>query len=248
MWKYACLGIAMLAACAPSGQNVGVPLDSRTADIGRGVGFGAPDTLRAQRDARDRALAGEIRSEPVISSDELNAAGLPSGGEGLPPVEGVRSAPLDRTGPGAAVPPRTGATSAAPVSVNNPGISDEQSFEAVSARESIESDAERLERQAQAYRVIQPTAVPTRRGAAGPNIVTYALETSNAVGQPVYRRGGIALQSRSARACARYASPDLAQEAFLERGGPERDRLNLDPDGDGFACSWDPAPFRAARG
>ena len=24
--------------------------------------------------------------------------------------------------------------------------------------------------------------------------------------------------------------------------------MGLDPDGDGFACAWDPAPFRAVRG
>ena len=41
-------------------------------------------------------------------------------------------------------------------------------------------------------------------------------------------------------------SSDLAQKAFLSRGGPERDILLLDPDGDGFACKWDPRPFRLA--
>ena len=39
---------------------------------------------------------------------------------------------------------------------------------------------------------------------------------------------------------------DLAQIEFLERGGPARDRLGLDPDGDGYACAWDPTPFRKA--
>ena len=33
----------------------------------------------------------------------------------------------------------------------------------------------------------------------------------------------------------------------LERGGPQRDRLGVDPDGDGFACSWNPTPFRAVQ-
>ena len=33
-------------------------------------------------------------------------------------------------------------------------------------------------------------------------------------------------------------------KAFLEAGGPKRDRKGLDPDGDGFACAWDPRPFR----
>ncbi len=48
------------------------------------------------------------------------------------------------------------------------------------------------------------------------------------------------------RNCAKYGSPDLAQMAFLSKGGPKRDRMGLDPDGDGYACSWDPAPFRQA--
>ena len=53
---------------------------------------------------------------------------------------------------------------------------------------------------------------------------------------------------KAIRACAAYSSPDRAQEDFLASGGPERDRKSLDPDGDGFACAWDPAPFRAVRG
>ncbi len=40
-----------------------------------------------------------------------------------------------------------GAIRTAAVDVNNPGISDEQDFEAVAGRETIESDAERLARQ-----------------------------------------------------------------------------------------------------
>jgi hypothetical protein len=32
----------------------------------------------------------------------------------------------------------------------------------------------------------------------------------------------------------------------LANGGPERDKEGLDPDGDGFACGWDPRPFRSA--
>lgn len=136
----------------------------------------------------------------------------------------------------------------AAVNVNNPSISDEQDFSAVSARESIESDRERLAAQREQYTFIEPTAVPSRAGGTGPNIVEYALSTTNSVGQPVYRRSGLRGVSSSQRACAKYASPDLAQIAFLQAGGPKRDRKNLDPDGDGFACSWDPAPFRLARG
>jgi hypothetical protein len=53
-------------------------------------------------------------------------------------------------------------------------------------------------------------------------------------------------ENRSLRNCAKYVSNAAAQEAFLKAGGPERDRYGLDPDGDGFACRWDPTPFRAA--
>jgi hypothetical protein len=73
-----------------------------------------------------------------------------------------------------------------------------------------------------------------RSGADGPNIVEFALSTTNGVGQPLYSRGLFAGPNRAARACARFPSDDLAQEAFLSEGGPERDRLGVDPDGDGF--------------
>lgn len=124
-------------------------------------------------------------------------------------------------------------------------MSDEQDFQAVSSRESIESDKARIERNKAQYTVDQPTALPERTGAEGPNIVQYALSTTNLPGQPMYKRSSLGL-SNPERACARYGSPDLAQQAFLEAGGPEKDRKGLDPDGDGFACSWDPRPFRTA--
>ncbi|KIC25751.1 MULTISPECIES: hypothetical protein [unclassified Leisingera] len=134
----------------------------------------------------------------------------------------------------------------APALIGNASISDENDFEAVASRQSIESDAARLERQRSQYQQVQPTAVPQRAGDTGPNIVKYALSTSNPKGVRLYTRAGINLKARSARNCAEFASPDQAQIAFLESGGPQRDRKVLDPDGDGFACGWDPAPYRLA--
>jgi hypothetical protein len=91
-------------------------------------------------------------------------------------------------------------------------------------------------------------ATAARDGRAeGPDIVAYALGTSHPVGKPLYRRM-LPSPARAARLCARFAGADLAQRAFLDAGGPERDRLGLDPDGDGYVCGWNPAPFRAARG
>jgi hypothetical protein len=133
-----------------------------------------------------------------------------------------------------------------PQPLSNPGISDENDFAAVSGRETIESDAERIAQNKAQYLVVQPTDVPTRSGSDSPNIVSYALQTSNPRGTRVFTRAGINLQAKMQRNCAGYPSPDQAQIAFLSKGGPERDRMGLDPDGDGYACSWDPAPFRTA--
>lgn len=134
----------------------------------------------------------------------------------------------------------------APQLIGNAGISDENDFQAVSSRQSIESDAARLQQQRSQYQQVQPTAVPQNAGDTGPNIVKYALSTSNPKGVRLYTRAGINLRARSQRNCAEFASPDQAQIAFLESGGPQRDRKVLDPDGDGFACGWDPAPYRLA--
>ncbi|WP_422072224.1 hypothetical protein [Tranquillimonas rosea] len=214
--------VILLQACAP-----------RVPDSGPGVGFSEYDSSQGGQSGAGAAgsspAEGPPTPRPAISSEELRQAGLPA-------AEPVDTAPLDN----GATAPAAGQS----VDTNNPGISDEQDFSAVSDRETIESDRERLEAQREAYRVIQPTALPTRNGAQGPNIVAYALQTSNAVGERVYRRSGFRAEAKFNNSCAQYASSDLAQEAFLANGGPERDRAGMDPDGDGFACYWDPTPFR----
>lgn len=126
-------------------------------------------------------------------------------------------------------------------------LSDENDFEAVSERQSIESDAERLARNRELYTLIEPTDLPQRPGQAGPNIVAYALATNNPVGEPLYQRMLFNAERRYIDNCASYASPDLAQIDFLANGGPERDKFGIDPDGDGFACAWDPTPFRQVQ-
>jgi hypothetical protein len=91
--------------------------------------------------------------------------------------------------------------------------------------------------------IIQPTTVPTQ--AQGVNIALYAQRTNNVVGERIYSRSRTAGLGRGG--CGRFSSPDQAQRAFLAAGGPDRDPNNLDPDGDGFACAWDPAPYRQLR-
>ena len=245
------LALAALGACAPTVPNSGA-----------GVGF--DNSLDAQR-AREAALAG--RTQPVLP------AATAISDEPLPPGPGIRQ-PAQTSGPLTALPQsapsngdvileaaasleQTQANSgvvplqaspdnAAPVILDNPGISDENDFEAVSRRESIESDAQRIAQVRSQYEVVQPTAVPSRDGVSQPNIVQYALQTTHQRGVRVYNRVGVNLAARAQRNCAGYPSADQAQIDFLESGGPTRDRKGLDPDGDGFACNWDPAPFRSA--
>lgn len=133
----------------------------------------------------------------------------------------------------------------APAVMDNPGISDENNFASVGSRRSIEDDAARIANNKANYQIITPTALPTRTG-SGPNVVAFALSTKHAVGTKAYSRIGLTTQSRHQKACAKYGSSSEAQSAFLTKGGPKKDRLGLDPDGDGFACSWDPTPFRQA--
>ena len=199
----------------------------------RGVGFDNELPTMDQIQSGSAAPTRPVISPEVVGGGPLAApAGVPGAAGGLPPSIGQAVANAEAGGP-------------AP-SLNNPGISDEQNFDAVSSRETIQSDAARRARQQAEYEVIRPEALPARTSANRPNIVAYALSTQHMPGQKLYGRS--ALRRGNASACSGYASADLAQEAFLQAGGPERDRLGLDPDGDGFACAWDPRPFRRARG
>jgi hypothetical protein len=92
--------------------------------------------------------------------------------------------------------------------------------------------------------VVQPGALPNRP--EGVNIALFAAQTQNAVGERVYDRSAAA-RVASVGNCGRFRDADAAQRAFLAGGGPQSDRYGIDPDGDGFACRWDPAPYRALR-
>ena len=233
------VSLSLLAGCAP-------PPPPST-----GVGFGSYQDYLTEREAAlagrpapGTALAGQITSGP-ITSGPIGAAPPSVPTVTVYPSTGAQQpvgAPLSATAP-----PATVAQPPAPAGAPAPSgrISDEQDFEAVAERETIESDRARLEANRQQYQEVAPQPLP-QRTETGPNIVAYALSVNNRVGQPVWRRTGLSLANHD-RACAAYASPDQAQADFLRRGGPQRDPRNLDPDGDGFACGWDPTPFQRAR-
>jgi hypothetical protein len=90
--------------------------------------------------------------------------------------------------------------------------------------------------------VVQPGPLPNR--VDGVNVAPYAKQSTNALGQSVYPRS-VGARVAGVGNCGRFRDPDSAQRAFLSGGGPERDRYGIDPDGDGFACSFDPAIYRA---
>ena len=232
----------MLAACTPTNT-----------DTGPGVGFqdynsyirgaapapaGAPVTVPPPGGAFDPAAAAAAidRAQGVAPVATLPPeTPVPTVVGALPADSNARP----RGGAPAGIKEESGEVA------SHTGISDEQDFSAVSARETIESDAERIARNRAEYVVVQPGALPVRPGDTGPNIVEFALATKHAPGVQMYKRSGLSVRNANS-ACAKYSSPDQAQQDFLSKGGPERDRGGVDPDGDGFACSWDPRPFRTA--
>ena len=224
--------LVALAACDP-----GPPPD-------QGVGFGSLSDLEPiPPEGRRTDLGGFVSGGRISDESAVRLQGA-TPTQALEPVddfEQLAEQAINQAETG------NGGSTRQPASPGgNSGISDEQDFDAVASRESIESDRERLAAQREAYQVIEPGALPTRRGGAGASVVEFALATSHAPGVEMYSRLALSGQARFDRNCAKYASQDQAQSAFLAAGGPERDRYGIDPDGDGYACFWDPRPFRLA--
>ncbi len=252
------LSLVALAACQSP-----VPNDSASA-----VGFGSYSDYRQQREAELAAARNQqmqtvqgpaqdgavpyasVPSSGAPSANELMQAGIGQGqltpDEPMTAMLPAGSPAIPDVPPVTPLVPQQAAVPAEPESHTR--ISDEQDFAAVSSRESIESDKARMEQNKAQYQQIQPTELPERTGAAGAavDLVQYALNAPNRKGETIYPRSRISI-SNSERNCARYDTPEAAQQAFMRSGGPQRDSKNLDPDGDGFACHWDPSPFQKAR-
>ncbi len=229
--------ICGLTACGPI-----VP------ESGPGPGFQDYNSYLRDREANPYATApvapvGPTAQAPGAFSTDIAASAIAEAEAGTttaPPLDPMALGDRERGNAPAGIEETT-----AEMGFVTGGVSDEQDFQAVKGRESIESDKARIEANRAQYVVIQPGALPTRPGDTGPNIAEYAIATTNPVGVPLYDRPSFYLVNVKA-ACSKYTSSDLAQQAFLAMGGPQSDRKGLDPDGDGFACDWDPRPFRAA--
>ena len=74
------------------------------------------------------------------------------------------------------------------------------------------------------------------------NLAVFARSVSNELGEKIYYRNFISSDAGSG--CKKFINKNAAQIFFLENGGPKNDFHNMDVDGDGFACKWDPAIYR----
>ncbi|MDQ7069700.1 MAG: hypothetical protein Q9M48_02965 [Rhodobacterales bacterium] len=238
----ALLALITVAACDPT-----VPDSAAGVESGAGVGFGSYTDYQTNAAAREANLAGiALPAANAVSSETIGGTTAAEAGTSGDIAAETRAA-LDATSANSGVPPVDASPSnPPPARADSAGISDENDFGSVDSRRTAQDDAALIAANRAQYQQINPTALPSRSGAANGGIVAYALSTSHPVGTKVHRRSGLNAQTRYVRNCGKYPSPDLAQSEFLAKGGPERDRLGLDPDGDGYACSWNPTPFRKA--
>ena len=212
-----------LVACGPT-----VP------ESGPGVGFGDYNQYNAQREA-------SLTGAPTVAAgaQPIMGGGVTGGAIGAAPLGSAPAAAAPATGfstdrIGAAINAASGSPTPANPAMGAP-------LSALPASPAAPSMAPAAPAPGPA---IPANQLPTRAG-EGPNLVQYAISTTNPVGQQAYDRSSLQLRD-PAKVCQSYGSADKAQAAFLDAGGPEKDRKGLDPDGDGFACGWDPTPFRNA--
>lgn len=238
---FTALAATALAACQPT-----IP------DSAAGVGFQDYDSYVQEREARLRGdsaqTQGDARAGQPLSA--IPDARTGQDGAALDDDDGARIArdALAAISPGRNGDDRAGAGDA--VSNGRSAIENDQDYQEVLRREGEASDQDDFGAGARGGEdlldPVIPQPIPEREGRDAPNIVAYALRTSNRVGEQIYDRSGLFAESRFQRNCAEYNTQEEAQEDFLRRGGPERDPRGLDPNGDGFACWWDPEPYRAA--
>ena len=74
------------------------------------------------------------------------------------------------------------------------------------------------------------------------NLAVFARSVSNKIGEKIYYRNFLSNENNSN--CKKFSDKNAAQIFFLENGGPKNDYHNIDVDGDGFACKWDPSIYR----
>lgn len=239
------LALLGLAACSNGPQSYATMTTT-------GVGFGDYQRFLREhatepaprRSGVPYSVPPETRQQPILPPASM-PANAPTTLDSVPVRErpaqaaAATGAPLSiATQPLAPVTPS--APAPAPAAGTEPTVRDQQIYHAGESRRITPDGA------APAQAEIVTASIPAPSEHGGPNLVAYALASSNPVGTEIYRRINPLRWSRWENACLQYRNQDAAQQAFLENGGPGRDRDNLDPDGDGYACWWDPTPLRQA--
>ena len=254
---FSTLTMGFLAACSPS-----IP------DSAAGVGF---DNSSDAQLAREAALnTGQPLALPTVISDETLSGGVTTAGTANAGIEtaiptvipqpsaGAGSgadiaaqtaaalatsapgpAPLETVASGfSAAGTSTGTASGTATSTGTGTTSGQDDLAALSNSQTSTSGADANATERTQFVVVAP---PAPR-----NVIEYAQTTDNPLGNRIYSRSGFNSATKAARNCAKYATPEQAQSAFLTKGGPQKDRQGLDPDGDGYACTWNPVLFRQA--
>jgi hypothetical protein len=214
--------LTALAGCAAAPPN----------DVAQGVGFGDYEAYQARRAALNAAPALPPRTAQT-ALPPADVAAEPFAPRPAEPLGGVAWAPVGTS---------TGGTDVA--SLASAAIAEAE-------RESVGPTATMADPGAPGLPPVTASgdnfrAPPLPEGMAvlGANVVAFALSTDHAVGERVWGRFPLRLGRPEVR-CGDFRTTDLAQDWFLTNEGPERDRAGLDPDGDGFACNWDPERYRA---
>lgn len=258
---------ALLAACAPplpdsgvQGTGFGTAAQQREAQLSGQAPLQPVPTVLPPATPLGTGTSGVQATPMQTEAQVLASQALTALGRGAPPASAApEGAPVPEPLPDAATstttlpatPPATTPPATTPtvdpqalnLDRDNPNLSREQDFAAVSAQRDIDADAERLRIAREQYQQIQPREME-RPETSGPNVFAYALNEAKPIGSQTYRRGLGASARRAAERCQAFRSDDIAQEEFLASGGPQRDKLGVDPDGDGNACGWDPAVVR----
>ena len=121
------------------------------------------------------------------------------------------------------------------------GVLDLSQFSQEQQKVEREQAAKRRE-ELKAGRVVLEINSKEKIGTESVNLAIFARSASNKVGEKIYNRNS--LSTNSEPGCKQFSNKNTAQIFFLQNGGPQYDYHNLDADGDGFACKWDPSIFR----
>ena len=121
------------------------------------------------------------------------------------------------------------------------GVLDLSQFSQEQQKVEREQAAKRRE-ELKAGRVVLEFNGKEKVGSKSVNLAIFARSASNKVGEKIYFRNF--LNTNIEARCKKFLNKNAAQIFFLKNGGPKNDYHNVDVDGDGFACKWDPEVYR----